>query len=215
MNARTNDPLFPGGSSLRHRLVYLAAFLSFGRQVDLLANPEGLTVVRGSASAQASGSLLTINTGQSSFLDWRSFNILPGESTRFVQPSADSIVINRIRESGPSQIWGSLTANGTVILANSHGFYFGPNSMIQVGGSFIATTAPITPDLGAAGAWQFSGLPPLASIVNYGLIEAGPGRSLFLIAEKIENHGELHAPSGNIGLQAGQEVHRGSQYFRR
>ena len=40
---------------------------------------------------------------------------------------------------------------------------FGPDSMVKVGGSFIATTAPITPDFGAGAAWQFTGLPPLAT----------------------------------------------------
>jgi filamentous hemagglutinin family protein len=173
---------------------------------SLLANPQGITVVAGSASAQSSGSQLKVTTSQNAFLDWRSFNILPGETTSFIQPSANSVVLNLIGGTAPSQIWGHLTANGTVILANAHGFYFGPNSLIQVGGSFVATTAPITPDLGAGAGWQFTGLPPLASIVNYGEIEAGPKQSLFLIAEQLENHGQLKADAGSIGLVSGQDV---------
>jgi large exoprotein involved in heme utilization and adhesion len=106
----------------------------------------------------------------------------------------------------PSQIFGNLNANGTVILANANGFYFGPNSMISVGGSFIATTAPLTPDFGAGSAWTFTGMPPLASIVNYGQIKVGSGKSLYLIAEHVENHGGLNAPGGDVGLYAGQEV---------
>ena len=172
----------------------------------VLANPQGLSVVQGSASTQSQGALLNVTVGQAAFLDWRSFNILPGETTRFIQPSASSVVLNRIGDSVPSQIWGNLSANGTVILANAHGFYFGPNSRIQVGGNFVATTAPLTPDMGGAGGWQFTGPPPLASIVNYGQINAGAGHSLFLIAEHIENHGELRAPGGEVGLHAGSEV---------
>src|SRR5215469_52923 len=171
-----------------------------------LANPQGMTVVAGSATAHSSGSQLTVTASQGAFLDWRTFNIQSGETTTFIQPSPGSIVLNRISDSGPSQIWGNLNANGTVILANAHGFYFGPNSMIKVGGSFIATTAPITPDLGAGASWQLTGMPPLASIVNYGKVEVGPNQSLFLIAEHLENHGELKAPGGSIGLAAGQEV---------
>ena len=49
-------------------------------------------------------------------------------------------------------------------------------------------------------------MPPLASIVNYGQIQVGGGKSLFLIAENIENHGQLDAPGGNIGLYAGEKV---------
>ncbi|SPE62342.1 Filamentous hemagglutinin family outer membrane protein [Verrucomicrobia bacterium] len=179
-----------------------ASFLVFGAQ----ANPQGLTVVAVSAAAQSSGTQLNVTASAGAFLDWRSFNIQNGETTRFIQPSASSIVVNRVSAGTPSQIWGNLTANGTVILANAAGFYFGPNSMIKVGGSFIATTAPLAPDFGPGASWQFSGMPPLASIVNYGQVSAGDGRSLFLIAEQVENHGDLSAPGGDIGLYAGKQV---------
>jgi filamentous hemagglutinin family protein len=169
------------------------------------ANPEGMTVVKGNATANASGPNLTLQVGAGTFLDWHSFNIRPGETTTFVQPGAGSIVFNRINDTAPSEIWGGLRANGTVVLANRYGFYFGPASSIQVGG-FIATTAPITPDLGAGGLWQFSGLPPSAAIENHGQIRTREGGSLFLIAERVENHGSLEAPSGGVGLYSGREV---------
>src|SRR5205085_1440700 len=154
----------------------------------------------------ADGSRLNVTASDGAFLNWKSFNIAKGETTTFFQPSSSSMVVNRISEAGPSQIWGSLNANGTVILANSRGFYFGPGSMIQVGGSFVATTAPLTPDSGGSGSWQFTGLPPLANIINYGQIESRGGSSLFLIAEHVENHGELNSAGGNVGLYAGKEV---------
>ena len=188
------------------KIVSGVAALLFAADDFLSANPTGLTVVSGSATAQQNGSQLNVTTSQSAFLNWNSFNIQQGETTTFIQPSANSIAINQIGGASPSQIFGNLNANGTVILANANGFYFGPNSMIKVGGSFIATTASLTPDFGAGSAWQFTGMPPLASIVNYGQVEAGNGKSLFLIAENIENHGELDAPGGNIGLMAGQQV---------
>jgi filamentous hemagglutinin family protein len=148
----------------------LVAALIFWCGINFLfANPTGMTVVSGSATpAQQNGSQLNVTTSQSAFLNWSSFNIQAGETTTFLQPSVNSVVINEIGGANPSQIFGSLNANGTVILANANGFYFGPNSMISVGGSFIATTAPLTPDFGAGSAWQFTGMPPLASIVNYG-----------------------------------------------
>jgi filamentous hemagglutinin family protein len=170
------------------------------------ANPSGLTVISGSASAQSSGAHLNITAGNDAVLHWNSFNIGKGQTTSFLQPSADSIVLNTIGGASPSQIWGHLTANGTVILANAYGFYFGPHSMIKVGGDFIATTAPLPPDFGAGASWQFTVPPPAASIVNYGEIQAGEGHSLFLISEQIDNHGKLSAPGGNVGLYAGKEV---------
>jgi filamentous hemagglutinin family protein len=190
-----------------HKMFRLAALIFLaGHVADLFANPTGLTVSSGSATAQQVGSQLNVAVSQLAILNWSSFNIAAGETTSFLQPSANSIVFNAIGGANPSQIFGNLNANGTVILANANGFYFGPNSMIRVGGSFIATTAPLAPDFGSGAAWQFTGMPPLASIVNYGQIEVGAGRSLFLIAENIENHGSLNAPGGNVELAAGQSV---------
>ena len=188
------------------KLGVAAVIFSIGRASDIFANPTGLTVGAGSATAQQLGSQLNITVGQTAILNWQSFNIRAGETTSFLQPSANSVVFNVIGGANPSQVFGNLNANGTVILANANGFYFGPNSMIKVGGSFIATTAPLTPDFGAGGMWLFTGMPPLASIVNYGQIEVGKGRSLYLIAEQIENHGSLNAPGGDVELAAGQSV---------
>jgi filamentous hemagglutinin family protein len=186
--------------------LWLAVLLVVGRNWNLLANPAGMAVVSGSGRAEQLGSQLNVTVSRLAVLNWGSFNIKPGETTTFLQPSANSVVFNQIGGANPSQIFGNLNANGTVILANANGFYFGPNSMISVGGSFIATTAPITPDFGAGSAWQFTGMPPLASIVNYGRIKVGPEKSLYLIAEQIENHGELAAPGGDVGLYAGESV---------
>src|SRR5262249_12798336 len=69
---------------------------------------------------------------------------------------------------------------------------------------FVATTATTLPEFGAGGVWQFHGPPPLASIVNYGEIRVRSGGSVFLMAEKIENHGTLTAPDGTLGLYAAQ-----------
>ena len=187
-------------------LCLAVALIASERQARLQANPTGMSVAAGSAWAKAIGTQLNITTGQAAFLNWSTFNIQAGETTTFLQPSANSVVLNEIGDKNPSQIFGNLNANGTVILANANGFYFGPNSMVKVGGNFIATTAPLTPDFGTGSAWTFTGLPPLASIVNYGQIQAGNGRSLYLIAENIENHGSLNAPAGDIGLYGGESV---------
>ncbi len=191
-----------------HSPYWLAALLlTVGRATDVEANPAGLSVGSGSASLQQIGAQLNINVSSAAaVLNWQSFNIGAGETTRFLQPSQNSVALNLIGGASPSQIFGNLTANGTVILANGNGFYFGPNSFVSVGGSFIATTAPQPQDLGSGAGWQFTGMPPLASIVNYGQINVGAGKSLYLIAENIENQGGLSAPGGSVDLAAGQEV---------
>ena len=93
----------------------LVLLLVVGCTWDVSANPTGMTVVSGTASSQASGSQLNVNVSQSAFLNWSSFNIKAGETTTFLQPSANSVVINQIGGANPSQIFGSLNANGTVI----------------------------------------------------------------------------------------------------
>ena len=194
------------GKFLERKFIPAFFIFHFSFLISTPANPTGLTVVSGSASVQPSGSQLNITTSQSALLNWSSFDIQPGETTVFIQPSANSVVLNEIGGANPSQIFGNLNANGTVILANANGFYFGPNSMIKVGGSFIATTAALPPDFGAGTAWTFTGMPPAAAIVNYGQIQVGGGKSLYFIAEQIDNCGELSAPGGDIGLCAGQSV---------
>ncbi|HEX3799007.1 MAG TPA: filamentous hemagglutinin N-terminal domain-containing protein [Verrucomicrobiae bacterium] len=170
------------------------------------ANPVGGSVAQGSATFNTSGSKLTIQTSDHAFINWQSFNIGLGETTTFVQPSSSSVVWNQIHDSNPSQILGSLNANGYVILQNQAGFYIGGQASITTHG-LMMTTSPIPmPDLSDGGAWSFSAPPPTASIINYGQINVGTGCPAFLIADKIENYGSISAPQGNIGLYAGQQV---------
>jgi filamentous hemagglutinin family protein len=170
------------------------------------ANPQGLTVSQGSATATQNGSRVDVTASQNAVLDWQKFNIAPGEVTTFHQPSPISVVWNRVLDPNPSHLLGTLNANGIVVLMNQNGFYFGPNSVVNVGG-LVVTTVPATGPMPAAGGiWQFEGLPPAARIVNYGEIKAHTGGSLFLISEQVENQGTLSAPQGSIGLLAGQTV---------
>jgi filamentous hemagglutinin family protein len=189
--------------SICRRLI--AVGLALGVALDTTANPTGMTVQNGSATSTTSGSQLTVTTSPLAVLNWQSFNIGSGESTIFNQPSIYSVVVNNIHDANASQIYGSLQANGLVVLMNQNGFYFGPDSFVKTGG-LIVSTANCLPPQNAGGAWEFNGPPPLASIVNYGQIQVGQNSSLYLIADKIENHGSLTAPGGTIGLAAGQTV---------
>ena len=177
--------------------------LCFTRPAE--ANPAGMTVQSGSATISVNGSQFSINAGNNAHLNWQSFNIASGEKTIFNQPSASSIVWNRVNDPNPSQIYGSLQANGVVVLLNSSGFYFGPNSFVGAAG-LVVSTANCLPPQNAGGSWEFNGPPPLASIINYGTIKVGNGGSAFLIADKVENHGDIEAPGGSIGFAAGQTV---------
>ncbi len=157
---------------------FVAGMLMFGIALNAVANPEGMTVTSGSATAQQNGAQLTITASQNAFINWQSFNLAPGETTTFQQPSAASIVWNRINDPNPSQIWGHINANGVVVLMNQSGFFFGPGSVVNAAG-FVATTATMLPESGIGGIWQFNGPPPVASIVNYGEVKVNSGGSIF------------------------------------
>jgi filamentous hemagglutinin family protein len=198
---------------LRHSLVIRASSLVipiwvagiFFVPLCALANPTGMTVASGTATASQNGSRLTITASQNAFLNWQSFNIAAGETTVFQQPSAQSVVWNRINDPNPSQIFGSLQANGIVVLMNSAGFYFGPNSYVKTGG-LIVSTANCLPPQNPGGAWQFNGPPPLSTIANFGKIDIGGGGPAYLIAENVLNYGSINAPGGDVRLAAGQRV---------
>lgn len=171
------------------------------------ANPTGMTVASGSATSHGSGNTLTVNTTTpGAVLNWQSFNIGPSETTTFQMPSPGSYVVNQIHDANPSQIYGHLNANGLVILLNQNGFYFGPNAFIATGGGLVVSTAHCAPPENTGGSWEFNGPPPLASIVNYGSIQTSPGKSIYLIADQVQNHGNIEAPGGSVGLVAGQTV---------
>jgi len=171
----------------------------------VFANPQGMTVASGTASSQQNGNQLQITTSQNTFLKWSSFNIASGETTIFNQPSATSIVWNQINDANPSQIYGSLQANGVVVLQNQNGFYFGPNSFVKAAG-LLVTTATLETGSSAGIGWTFTGPPVSASIVNYGHIQTASGGWLCLLARDIENNGTLQSPGGSVSLVSGQKV---------
>ena len=165
-----------------------------------------MTVASGSATAVPSGSTLTITAANNTSLNWQSFNIAGNESTIFQQPSSSSIVWNSIGGNSASQIYGSLQANGVVVLMNPSGFYFGPNSFVKAAGVIVSTASGGPMETGTGASWQFTGPPPSASIVNYGQIRADSGGFVYLLGAQIDNQGGILAPAGNIGLCAGQTV---------
>src|ERR1039457_2724707 len=84
---------------LRHSLVIRASSLVihiwvagiFFVPLCGLANPTGMTVATGTATASQNGSRLTITASQNAFLNWQSFNIAAGETKVFQQPSAQAV----------------------------------------------------------------------------------------------------------------------------
>src|SRR5690348_7957050 len=106
----------------RMRLLLLASSALVPLAVGpAFANPLAGVVVGGNADIAGTGtSVLTVNqSSDKAIINWNTFDIGAGETTTFVQPSATSVILNRVTGGlGPSQVLGTITANGQVFLVN-------------------------------------------------------------------------------------------------
>ena len=121
------------------------------------ANPDGANVVRGQVSfARPDANTLNITNSPGAIINWQQFSIGSNETTRFIQPSSSSSVLNRVIGQNPSQLLGQLHSNGRVFLINPNGVIFGPNSVIDVA-SLITSTLNMTDADFMAGRYHFEG----------------------------------------------------------
>ena len=169
------------------------------------ANPNGGQVKAGSASFEEGTSALTIRqSSDRGIIHWQDFSIARGESVKFLQPGANSAILNRVTGGKRSDLLGTLQANGNVYLINPSGILIGAGAVIDTN-SFIASTLDVNDEqFMAGGDLKFMG-ESTASVTNLGRITARGG-DIFLIANTVENVGTLEAPNGTVGLAAGQEV---------
>ncbi|MFZ2987343.1 beta strand repeat-containing protein, partial [Ideonella sp.] len=167
------------------------------------ANPSGAQVAAG--SVQMHGSLPgVLDIQQSSavaIINWQSFNIALGETVNFIQPSLNSVALNRVLGNDPSAIFGRLQANGTVMLVNPNGIVFGASSRVDVGG-LVATTANVRDADLLAGRLQFGQASTVAgaSVVNAGQISIKDSGLAALVAPRVHNSGLIEARLGRIML---------------
>lgn len=166
--------------------------------------PMGGTVAAGNVASDLTGNRLTLTqTGNRAIIDWTSFNINAGKTVEFVQPSATAAVLNRVSASaGMSEIYGSLSANGMVLLMNPNGVLFGQGATINVG-SLIASTgtvsvSPFMDDVNS-GAIAITGA-TTGSVRNEGSITASNAGLVALVAPSVVNQGSITATGGRIAL---------------
>src|SRR6476659_8125500 len=189
------------------RSVLLAATALLGLGVaPVAAGPEGASVVNGAAtiSGQGGPSVIVNQSTPNAIINWNTFNIGVNESVRFNQPNSSSVALNRVTGGlGPSEIMGTLTANGRVFVINRDGILFGPGSVVNTAG-FLATTNDIKNADFMAGRYNFN-IPgrPDASIVNQGRITATSGGFAALVAPGVRNSGTITATLGTVALASG------------
>ncbi|TKD47272.1 filamentous hemagglutinin N-terminal domain-containing protein [Azotobacter chroococcum] len=177
---------------------------------QVLALPEGGMVVGGSAQigAPVNGSLTINQASNRAAIDWQGFSIGQDERVTFQQPSADAITLNRVVGNDPSEIMGSLNANGRVFLLNPNGVLFGAGSRVETGGMIASTLADVDQQAFMAGSERLvlSGSPGDPRVVNQGEIRVSGQGTVALIGPLVTNQGLLQADGGTAALVAANQV---------
>lgn len=171
------------------------------------SNPVLNSVASGNVSVTQSANNTIVNqSSQQAIIQWNSFNIGTSQKTQFIQPNASAIALNRINPAqGVSQIFGTLSSNGRIILVNGAGINFGPNARVDVA-SLIASTADISNANFLAGKLIFD-IPSsdVGSITNSGYIHAADYGLVSLLGSNVTNNGYIQANLGSIVLGTGNK----------
>ena len=190
--------------------------------------PQGMTVGSGTASYATNGNLGTITQqSQKAILNWQSFNIGRDASVHFDhRMGASSATLNRIAGGKPSEIFGKLSADGTIYLINQNGVVFGSGAQVNVRG-LVASSLDITdlrfdngvtPDQVGTPMFTWNGdqasfEAALAGGNGVVRLEAGAviktdnGGTVMLLAPRVENAGRIETPEGQTILAAGAKVY--------
>ena len=178
--------------------------------VDAL--PSGGNISAGSGSISSQGNQMLINQASDKLaINWSSYNIGANASVTYQQPSRQSVALNRVFSADPSQLYGRLNANGSVILINPNGIVVGPGANINVGAMILSTLNLSDSDFlsnnyhfTTPSADSLSTLTP--KILTQGNINTSAGGYVHLIGHNIRNQGTISAPGGTVGLLAGDTV---------
>ncbi len=184
-------------------LLALSAFGAVGAE-PAVALPAGEQIVAGSAVVQRQGDALRIDqSSQKAIVNWKSFSIAAREAVNLYQPN-HGVALFRVLGSDPSQIYGKLTATGSLFLSNPNGILFAPGAQVDVG-SLVATTMRMSDQDFLAERFRFFSDSD-ATVINRGVIRTGDGGFIALLGDRVENSGTLLASQGSVVLGAGQSA---------
>lgn len=168
--------------------------------------PTHGVVQTGAATMSTNGAnmVITQSTDKAS-INWQSFSIGSSASVNIAQPSANSVLLNRVVGNDPSQIFGKLSANGQVILLNPNGILFGKDGSVTAS-TFTASTFALSDADFMSGHYKYTRNGSTAAVVNQGTIETSAGGFVALIGATVTNEGTIRAHQGDVVLAAAETV---------
>jgi filamentous hemagglutinin family protein len=159
------------------------------------------------------------HSGNNLYHSFEQFGLTAGEVANFITNPNTANILGRVTGGNASIIDGLLQVSGSnanLFLLNPSGILLGPNSALNLNGSFTATTADGLL-LGADDIWTagsdystlignptgfiFSSDNP-GTVVNSGTLAVNPGETLQLIGGQVITTGSLEAPDGAIQILA-------------
>ncbi|BBO68361.1 hypothetical protein DSCA_22910 [Desulfosarcina alkanivorans] len=179
--------------------------------------PQIQNIVQGVAGLEqvSNNGLIVHQDQEKAIVDWKSFDIGVNAWTHFDQQgNTNWSALNRIYDQNPSQIFGKLTADGTVYLINQNGMLFSPGASVNIH-SLVASSLNLTNDDFLAGTRAFETQNYMdasmydgaaAVVANHGTIQTDENGSVILLGPTVENSGSITAPLGNIILASGTTV---------
>ena len=194
--------------SLRASALAVAVAAALSAPLPLYAQslPTGLKTLSGSVTVTTpTATSMNINqASQNANMSAQTFSIGFGNSVAVLQPNTSSLLMVNVLGNNPSNIFGTLTANGQLFLTNSAGVLFGPTASVNVGG-LVASSMPISFSDATSGHYVFTNSGNAGSVVNQGNITALNGY-VGLFAPNVINSGIISARMGSVALAAGNQV---------
>ena len=135
-------------------------------------------------------------------INWNSFDIGTGEAVNITQPESRSTLLNRVIGNNPSELLGTLTANGRIFLLNPNGILFGAGARVNTAG-LVASTLEIRDRDFLAEQYAFFKSGNTGPVVNQGILSGG---FVALLGSNTTNSGSILPHRGTTGMAAGERI---------
>ncbi len=193
------------GNNTRENLIATAvvtvSLLAGGRAFALPADGE-IAAGDVTISTPSVNAMQIEQKSNQAIINWSSFGIGKDEAVNIAQPDTRSVLLNRVSGNDPSEIFGTLTANGRVFLVNPNGILFAPGASINVGG-LVASTLTISDSDFLSKQYAFLQNEPIGTVVNQGTVNGG---FVALLGKSVINTGNIITTRGTTGMASGEKI---------